>query len=643
VSLANIVVFYLAGHPFRGYLIENSDLLYLPTMFSDLMARGGHISDWYLTPAPYFFPDYPAYFVAYILGSSTYGRIAMFSVVQTLVTFGAMWLLARRVSGSEAFPLAVTVTVGLLWFAVNAGEPFVILLASASHYGSFISAILLAALWMQYRTSSEHRGRGVALTALCTLAFLSALSDSFFIVHAIIPFMATAAVMEVAGGDSTIRQGRYSLIATWALLALVVPAEIYRTPIPPPAINVAWSSTVDEEQRATLEARFHLTDGDFRGERLWTYLIRDTTRANVGDLVRHPGVEDTSHIDRTSFAVDGASGALSRAASSLPIGLGASAFAVLGWVFIRRVWGDLRQRLSIKGHAIVVMPAAFAALGAVSYDFVVNHPTRYPPSIGIEKATGNVADLYTMFSRTMASNPAYELTCIGYLGLLVFLLYRRIWRSSNQDYPESLVWVAVFSVFALASTIVTASLMTDLPVMPRYVIPAFSWPVVVVVLFLGHYLGRRFVAVGTVLSALAVGVMSYNSYTLASSNGVSGRFESSEISCIDDALEQEGLRNGIAQYWDAKYLQQFSRLDLRIGQYLEDLEEMKWITSERYFRESYDFAVVDEDAEPTYKISSDALSSINGPPKRIVSCGSKSVHIYGKDKLRTTPSPGSSG
>src|SRR5258706_4977859 len=65
LGMTDVVIFYLAGHPFRSYLIENSDLLYLPTLFSDLLSRGGRLSDWFLTPAPYFFPDYPIYFFAH--------------------------------------------------------------------------------------------------------------------------------------------------------------------------------------------------------------------------------------------------------------------------------------------------------------------------------------------------------------------------------------------------------------------------------------------------------------------------------------------------------------------------------------------------------------------------------------------------
>lgn len=637
-SLVNIIVFYRAGHPFREYLVKNSDLLYLPTLFSDLLSKGGHISDWFLTPAPYFFPDYPVYLVAYILGSDTYSRIAIFSVAQTTLTFCAIWLLARQLSKSEAFIQAVTITIGLIWFALNAGEPFVILLASASHYGSFIASIIFAALWLHYNATRERPGVGMVLfSAICILAFLATLSDNFFIVQAIVPFVAATVLVELADRDVGVRQGRSSLIAAWALLALVVPAVTYSMPTPTPGVNVRWSSAVDDQQRATLETTFHLTDGEFRGGNTWTYHITDTTRANVAALVSHPAVEDTHHIDRQSFEVEGVSGALWLSVSTLPIGLGVSTFAVLGWVFIRRAWSRIRQRLPITRDVLVLIPVVFSALGSSAYNFVVEHHTRYPPVIGLEKTHANLTELYSLFHGAITNNPAYGISLFCYLGLMMFVLYGRVMRSTESDEPTTLAWLAVFSCLSICSTLTAASLMTDLPVVPRYVIPALSWPVVIVALFLGHYLRQRFFAVGAVLSALALAVLSTSAYNLASHSGLSGRYYPDEISCIDDALEKEGLSNGIAQYWDAKYLQQFSRLNLEIAQYLDNLEEMRWITSSKYYRDSYDFAVISEDAAPPYKISSEALLKINNAPTHVVSCGSRSVYLYGKDKLRTTP------
>lgn len=118
------------------------------------------------------------------------------------------------------------------------------------------------------------------------------------------------------------------------------------------------------------------------------------------------------------------------------------------------------------------------------------------------------------------------------------------------------------------------------------------------------------------------------------SNGVEKQYYPEEISCIDNALEKENLHNGIAQYWDAKYLQNFSRLNLNVAQHFDNLGEMYWITSKEYFKQSYDFAIISESAAPPYKISPEALTRINGTPKSVKSCGSKLVFMYGKDKMR---------
>jgi hypothetical protein len=633
LGIANIIVAYLAGHSFRGYILENADLLYLPTLFSDLMSKGGRISDWFLTPAPYFFPDYPLYFVAHVLGASTYARIVIFCVAQTLLTCFAIWLLAWQASRADPLTVAVTVTIALIWFALTLGEPFAILFASASHYGSFVSAIILVGLWMQYETNQDRRGSRVLLPVIGAVVFLATLSDNFFIVQAIVPFVAATILVELA--DEPIREWRPLLVIAWLLSALMVPTLTYRLPIPPPAVNVAWSSVVDDEQRASLEARFHLTDGYFRNGRLWTYHLTDTTPANVGALVASPDVEDTSHIDRQSFAVDGASGPLWRAVSTVPIGLVLSAFVTLSLVWLVRMWSDLRQGRPLKRKLLVLTPVVFSALGSMSYNLVVTNHTRYTAAIGLEKAADNTRDVAEAVHRAIASSPAYGLLLVGYLALVPLVCYGRAGRWVRTNIPKSLRWLVAFSFLSLCSTVVTATLMTDLPVMSRYLIPAFSWPVVVVLLFAGHALGERFFAVATVASLLGVVLLGAGSYELAQKNGLSRSYYPADIACVDNALERAGLSHGIAQYWDAKYLQQFSRLNLTIAQHLQDLEELKWITSSTYFRDSYDFAIISEDAEAMDKISSAALLRINGAPREVVSCGNRSVYLYGKSSLRT--------
>ena len=656
-ALVDVLVLYFAGHDITAYLTENSDLLYLPTLFVDITSKGGRLADWYLTPAPYFFPDYVVYFIAHLLGPSIYTRIAIFAVAQALVTFAAIWFLARSVSKSSSAILdAALITVALLWLGVNAGEPFVILFASASHFGAFICSVVLAALWIDCSTNAgvghAMKARPTQVIALAALGFVATLSDGLFAVEAIVPFAAAAAFADLQVRTPRARRDVWiARVAVWLLLAAIIPAAVYRVPIAPPNINVNWAPSVSDAQRAELEATYHLSDGDFRGGRLWTYLAHDTTRDNIAALVRDPRVEDTEHVDRQRFTVDGASGPLARAISTLPIGLAASALVMLGLLLV------IRQRA--KAIAMVALVPISGVAGAWFYNVIVPRHTRYPLSVGFEKVYNNSADLYSLVYRTATGTPVFGVVLVAYVACVIALLapshLRTLGRTAAPSHDRTLAplsWLALFSLCSLCATATIVTLLTDLPVMPRYVIPVFAWPIVVTVLFLtsgpegpplqGHAtLGTNRTRRGGPLGPLAViaiatGALTYQAYQLAHRSGVTTAFYPPAIACLDAAVEPEGLHNGIAQYWDAKYLQDFSRQDLRIGQYLENLEQMPWITSAKYFRDTYDFAVVDENAEPTYKISIDALTSINGAPRQMVRCGSRSIYIWGKDRLRVT-------
>ena len=156
--------------------------------------------------------------------------------------------------------------------------------------------------------------------------------------------------------------------------------------------------------------------------------------------------------------------------------------------------------------------------------------------------------------------------------------------------------------------------------------------------------GRVYAELLRILALLVLLPLGYQAYQLKVQQGFKTAFYPQQMACIDDALEAEGLRNGVAQYWDAKALQAVSRLDLRMAQYSRGLGEMRWMTSASFFRDFYDFAIVAEDqAMPffisgelpmEYKLSAEQLIAMNGPPKRVVACGNRSVYVYGHDALR---------
>jgi hypothetical protein len=67
-------------------------------------------------------------------------------------------------------------------------------------------------------------------------------------------------------------------------------------------INVRWRVASDVERRDR-EGKYKLAEGAALDATTWKYRLYDTSHTNVESLVRDPLVEDTSGIDRTTFAV----------------------------------------------------------------------------------------------------------------------------------------------------------------------------------------------------------------------------------------------------------------------------------------------------------------------------------------------------
>jgi hypothetical protein len=122
---------------------------------------------------------------------------------------------------------------------------------------------------------------------------------------------------------------------------------------------VRWSPEVDDRQRTTLEARFHLMQGEFNDVRTWRYLIADTTFTNVETLVTHPSVEDTHGIDRDSFTVEGAPGQFEGVGLALLFGFGTSTLAWIGITAVCRFLSGHVHQAPLSHWVLAVFSLAY--------------------------------------------------------------------------------------------------------------------------------------------------------------------------------------------------------------------------------------------------------------------------------------------
>lgn len=190
LAFAAIAVQYQSNAPLHAILF-NADGMYLPTLFDNLLAHGGSIRDWYLTPAPYFFPDYLLFLIAYWASKSAFHQFLVFSLLQLAAATAALAWIARTCVRSHATLAAVLAATLIGWLAVRPTAPFVFALASAYHFGAFLSALVFVALWLQ----NEQRPRPWQFPGMYILAFLAALSDPLFMVQAVAPFLVACALV----------------------------------------------------------------------------------------------------------------------------------------------------------------------------------------------------------------------------------------------------------------------------------------------------------------------------------------------------------------------------------------------------------------------------------------------------------------
>lgn len=490
-ALACLAVCYLSGHALRAGLL-NADALYLPTLFDDLLARGGRLSDWYLTPAPYFFPDYPVYLAAYWLAPTSYLQIIVFGVIQGALLFAAMVVLARALGIEAALPCAACSLTLFAWLAASGQEPFVLLLSNAWHFGGFLSAVLLAAAWLRHRQTGSRR----TLWTACALAFLTTLSDSLFLLQAVLPLAcaATARVLAGDGGLADRRRGR-SLALCWA-------------------------------------------------------------------------------------------------------------------------------------------PVAAALLGHFGYKLLVAHPTRYRAQMDFAHLASNLHDLSAIALGLWHALPLAVLAWLACLAFALACAARLALRRDPFGLPPALAWLLVFWLVSLAITLAVSLLVYNLPPAARYFIPAACWPILLAPLVAACLLRGRAAALllaGTLACAAGIGTAAAHQWN---AHPLDYAYYPADSACLDRALADRDLRHGIAQYWDAKPFQRFSRRGIVLAQHIASLDELPWITSQRYFRPAYDFALVGPDAPPPHHIPAARLEAINGAPAARVRCGAYTVLLYGHDVLK---------
>ena len=191
--LIYIAIIFYSGSFHKGlHALYNSDNLYLPTLFKNIFDEGGNFTDWYLTPAPYIFPDMLVYFIMNYLTQNEFHAMFLFVITQMIFVFILMNLIFREFFSSQKSFLYAIISITFL-YAIPSNLT-TILMFTGFHMGAFISGLALVYLVvLSIKESNIYKIKSFIRMSL--LISLIVLSDKIFIVQFVVPTIVTLIIM----------------------------------------------------------------------------------------------------------------------------------------------------------------------------------------------------------------------------------------------------------------------------------------------------------------------------------------------------------------------------------------------------------------------------------------------------------------
>lgn len=198
VFICSLILALLLGFNFCYFFTlgiqTNSDLLYIPALFKSLFVENLSYSNWYLTPAPYFFPDIFLAFVIMFIVPNWYIAMGVFAIVQQLLLFLGIYMLCK-----EFLTKAMWATLGIFIVIMYFSYTFIefIGFSSACHFGEFFVGIWWLYIVVKVIKSIDNKKIFIYCILAVIIGFLLKLSDNLFTLHFIIPTVITIIFLKI--------------------------------------------------------------------------------------------------------------------------------------------------------------------------------------------------------------------------------------------------------------------------------------------------------------------------------------------------------------------------------------------------------------------------------------------------------------
>lgn len=194
-----IFLYYSIGD--KLWLFYNTDAIYLPYLYQDLILRDGKLSDWVFSSTPYFFPDALIYFILAAFSHNLRVAILLYAVVQFTLYYWLIIAIGKKILKQprelSLLHFSVLTSLFLLSLGYLQQETLMMGLISQSHFGTALM-FLLGLLLILNTFSSNSLWNYVFLFIVC---FLTVFSDILYLTQFFVPAVITLFFMIFVSTD----------------------------------------------------------------------------------------------------------------------------------------------------------------------------------------------------------------------------------------------------------------------------------------------------------------------------------------------------------------------------------------------------------------------------------------------------------
>lgn len=191
LSIANVYI-SIAAEKISRYHFYNSDAISIPAMYRDLVS-GYSLRGWFFGPAPSLFPDLPLYTIIRFLAGNLHLAIMGYGVVQILLLILGFVYLSNKVFEPRRSLQALIVLAGtVLCLCLSTGQCniFLPILLNSFHFGAVLLLVFSLILVVQIIQCGSDTKKALLYSGiLLVLSPLILVSDAIYLVQFLIPVL----------------------------------------------------------------------------------------------------------------------------------------------------------------------------------------------------------------------------------------------------------------------------------------------------------------------------------------------------------------------------------------------------------------------------------------------------------------------